>query len=48
MKGEVSYIIFYGHKIWAVPVNNIALIRKVTLAAIRSYSEKDKKGEGND
>lgn len=50
MNKEMSYIIFYGHKVWAVPSNSIPLIRKMTIAAIRSHIEgREKKGiDGQD
>jgi hypothetical protein len=45
---QVSYIIFYGHRVWSVPANKVKLVARMTKAAIASYESADKGEEKSD
>jgi hypothetical protein len=39
----LSHIIFYGHRVWSVPANNVKLVARLTRAAIVTHELGNKK-----
>jgi hypothetical protein len=45
---SLSHIIFYGHRVWSVPANNVKLVARLTKAAIATHENANKDKEEND